>query len=144
MKKTMLLFLAFASSLLFADAPKYVFVFIGDGMSVPQRMVAEEYSQKLGKGKLILNHLSTHATTRTCSATSLVTDSAASGTAIACGVKTYNGAIGVDADKNKVESMAEAAKKAGRKVGIVTTVTLSHATPSAFYAHRQSRGLRLT
>ncbi|MBO7166543.1 MAG: alkaline phosphatase [Kiritimatiellae bacterium] len=141
MKKTMLLFLAFASSLLFADAPKYVFVFIGDGMSVPQRMVAEEYSQKLGKGKLILNHLSTHATTRTCSATSLVTDSAASGTAIACGVKTYNGAIGVDADKNKVESMAEAAKKAGRKVGIVTTVTLSHATPSAFYAHRQSRGL---
>ena len=141
MKKILVLALSSMCSLLFADAPKYVFVFIGDGMSVPQRMVAEEYSQKLGKGKLTLNHLSTHATTRTCSATSLVTDSAASGTAIACGVKTYNGAIGVDDDKNKVESMAEAAKKAGRKVGIVTTVTLSHATPSAFYAHRQSRGL---
>ena len=44
-------------------------------------------------------------------------------------------------EKNKVESIAEAAKAAGKKVGIVTTVTLVHATPAAFYAHRQSRGL---
>jgi alkaline phosphatase len=133
--------LVLCSVTLFAKAPKYVFVFIGDGMSVPQRMVAEEYAIKTGKGKLAINHLTTHATTRTCSATSLVTDSAAAGTAIACGVKTYNGAIGVDADKNKVESMAEAAKAAGKKVGIVTTVTIIHATPAAFYAHRESRSL---
>lgn len=133
--------LVLCSVSLFAKVPKYTFVFIGDGMSVPQRMVAEEYSIKTGRGKLAINHMTSHATTRTCSATSLVTDSAAAGTAIACGVKTYNGAIGVDADKKKVESMAEAAKSRGKKVGIVTTVTLTHATPASFYAHRQSRGL---
>jgi alkaline phosphatase len=139
--KTVFGVLVLCSITLFAKAPKYTFVFIGDGMSVPQRMVAEEFAIKTGKGKLAINHMSSHATTRTCSATSLVTDSAAAGTAIACGVKTYNGAIGVDADKNKVESMAEAAKAAGKKVGIVTTVTIVHATPASFYAHRQSRGL---
>lgn len=139
--KVVLGVLVLCSLSVFAKVPKYVFVFIGDGMSVPQRMVAEEYSLNSGRGKVALNHLTSHATTRTCSATSLVTDSAASGTAIACGVKTYNGAIGVDADKKPVESMAEVAKACGKKVGIVTTVTLNHATPAAFYAHRQSRSL---
>ena len=124
----------------FAATPKYVFLFIGDGMSVPQRMTAEEFSRKTGGGPLAMNAMPFSAMTRTCSATALVTDSAAAATAIACGVKTYNGAIGVGLDKKPVASCAEMAKKAGRKVGIVTTTTITHATPAGFYAHRANRG----
>lgn len=122
-------------------APRYVFLFIGDGMSTPQRMLAEEYARVTGMGELAMNHLPFHATTRTCSSSSLITDSAAAATAIACGVKTYNGAIGVDPARKPVASVAECAHRAGRKVGIVTTCTINHATPAGFYAHRVNRGL---
>ncbi|MBP5226542.1 MAG: alkaline phosphatase [Kiritimatiellae bacterium] len=128
-------------SSLFAAPPKYVLLFIGDGMSTPQRMIAEEFAIKTGKGEILANHLKYHATTRTCSSSSLVTDSAAAATAIACGTKTYNGALGMDADGNRLESIAEVAHKNGKKVGIVTTVTICHATPAGFYAHRKNRGL---
>ena len=123
-----------------AGGPKYVFMFIGDGFSVPQRMVAEEFSREIGRGELTCNHLPYHATTRTSSATSLVTDSAAAGTAIACGAKTYNSAVGVDKDGNPVESVAEQAHRLGRKVGIVSDCYLTHATPAVFYAHNKNRG----
>ena len=129
-----------ASCGLLAKEPKYIFLFIGDGMSTPQRMIAEEFSRKAGTGSLAMNDMPYQATTRTCSASSLVTDSAAAATAIACGVKTYNGALGVDAAGKRAVSCAEAAKKAGRKVGILSTVTITHATPGGFYAHRKNRG----
>ena len=122
-----------------ADTPRNVVLFIGDGMSVPQRMVAEEFSRKAGMGSLAMNDLPCQATTRTPSASSLVTDSAAAATAIACGEKTYNGAVGVGPDGSRLESCAEAARKAGRRVGIVTSVTINHATPAGFYAHRANR-----
>ena len=115
-----------------AQSPKYVFLFIGDGMSVPQRMIADEFSRKAGNGPLAMNAMPFTATTRTCSADSLVTDSAAAATAIACGVKTKNHYSGVDPHGNPVYSSALAAKKAGRKVGIVSTVTITHATPAGF------------
>lgn len=130
----------FALSLSAADKRvKYVFLFIGDGMSTPQRMIAEEFSIKLGKGKLEINHMPFHGTTRTVSASSLVTDSAAAATAIACGVKTTNGKLGVDPQNKRLESVAEVAKKKGKKVGIITSVTINHATPGGFYAHQASR-----
>jgi len=118
---------------------KYVFLFIGDGMATPQRMIADEFSRKAGHGKLALNTLHFHATTRTCSANSLVTDSAASATAIACGTKTNNGMVGVDPEGNRLQSVAEVAREKGKKVGIITSVTLNHATPAGFYGHRRSR-----
>ena len=124
----------------FGATPKYVFLFIGDGMSVPQRMTAEEFSRKSGAGSLAMNALPFSAMTRTCSADSLVTDSAAAATAIACGAKTKNHYSGVDPEGKPVYSSAVAAKKAGVKVGIVTTVTITHATPAGFYAHRNNRG----
>lgn len=125
-----------------ADCPKYIFLFIGDGMSLPQRMTAEEVSKVLGEPNLAMNHLPNQAVTTTRSANSLVTDSAASGTAIACGVKTYNGAIGVgESGTNRLTSVADVAKSAGYKVGILTTVTLNHATPASFYGHQRDRGM---
>ena len=123
------------------DTPRNVILFIGDGMSVSQRMVAEEFARKAGHGSLAMNSLPYQATTRTCSVSSLVTDSAAAATAIACGVKTVNGAVGVDEKGARVESCAEAAHHAGRRVGIVTSVTINHATPAGFYAHRKSRAM---
>lgn len=124
-----------------AKKVKYVFLFIGDGMSTPQRMMAEEFSILAGRGKLTINHLDNHATTRTISANALVTDSAAAATAIACGTKTYNGAVGVDSNKQRLESTAEVAKKAGKKVGIISSVPLNHATPAGFYGHQPGRNL---
>ena len=121
-------------------APKYVFLFIGDGMSVPQRMTAEEFSRKVGSGPLAMNSLPYSALTRSCSADSLITDSAAAATAIACGEKTNNHYSGVDPKGNPLESCAAFAKQTGRKVGVVSTVTITHATPAGFYAHRKNRG----
>jgi len=139
--RTVLAAFAAAVSLAASAAnPRYVFLFIGDGMSVPQRMIADEFSRKVGKGPLAMNSMPFMATTRTCSADSLVTDSAAAATAIACGEKTRNHYSGVDPDGKPVHSSALAAKKAGRKVGIVSTVTITHATPAGFYAHRTNRG----
>lgn len=120
---------------------KYVFLFIGDGLSIPQRMMAEEYLQKTEKRGLHINSMDYTAITTTRAANSFITDSAASGTAIACGAKTNNGFIGVGPDgKTRLESVAEVAHKNGRKVGIITSVTLNHATPASFYAHNASRG----
>ena len=124
----------------FANTPKYVFLFIGDGMSVPQRMTAEEFSRAVGSGPLAMNNMPFSAPTRTCSADSLITDSAAAATAIACGEKTNNHYSGVDPDGNPIYSCAKAAKDAGKKVGIMSTVTITHATPAGFYAHRKDRG----
>jgi alkaline phosphatase len=119
---------------------KYVFLFIGDGMSLPQRMMAEEFSMKTtGKG-LTINAMPQQSYTKSSSANSFITDSAASGTAIACGEKTNNQRLGVAPDgKRKLESVAEVAKKNGRAIGILTSITINHATPAAFYAHNESR-----
>ena len=132
--------LMLSASAAFAGAPKYVFVFIGDGMSTPQRMVAEEFARKTGHGDLAMNHLPYQANTRTKSADAVITDSAAAATAIACGEKTNNRMLGVDPATNRLVSVAEVAKRRGMKVGIITTVTIVHATPAGFYAHRASRG----
>ena len=140
MKKTLFALMCAAAASAFAAGPKYVFLFIGDGMSVPQRMTAEEYSRKVGTGPLAMNSLPYTATTRTCSFVSLVTDSAAAATAIACGEKTKNHYSGVDHDGKPIYSSAYFAKKAGCKVGIISTVTITHATPAGFYAHRTNRG----
>lgn len=67
-------------------------------------------------------------------------DSAASGTALATGVKTYNGAIAVDDHKRPLVSLTELARQAGKKAGIVTSVPFYDATPACFAAHNVGRG----
>ncbi|MBM3494237.1 MAG: alkaline phosphatase, partial [Armatimonadetes bacterium] len=68
------------------------------------------------------------------------TDSAAAATTMATGVKTYNNAIGMDVMGNPVENATEAAKRAGKSAGVITTVPISHATPAGFVAHNLTRG----
>ncbi len=67
------------------------------------------------------------------------TDSGAAATAMSAGVKTYNGAIGVDASEKPVEHLLENAKELNKSTGVVTTVEWSHATPAGFVAHNVSR-----
>ncbi len=67
------------------------------------------------------------------------TDSAASGTALATGTKTYNGAIGVDVDRSTLTNAVEVAEAAGRATGVITSVQFAHATPAAFSVHHPSR-----
>lgn len=68
-----------------------------------------------------------------------VTDSAAAATALATGVKTYNGAIGVDADEQPLETVMMRAKQKGKRTGLAVTSQIVHATPASYLAHDKSR-----
>ena len=125
--------LMLAAAQVHADAgknPKYVFFFIGDGMAMPQRSAAEYFlAAKDGKAepgivKLTMNQMPVQGMTTTYSLNSIITDSGAAGTDLASGVKSYNGAIGVDGAKKPVPTMAEKARDKGYKVGIVSSVGL--------------------
>ena len=72
-------------------------------------------------------------------ADNVITDSAAAATAFACGVKTHNLAIGVDKDDRKAETILEYAEKKGLSTGLVTTSSITHATPASFIAHNPYR-----
>lgn len=79
---------------------------------------------------------------QTRSSNSLITDSAAGATAFSCGLKTYNGAIGVEPiDKRPCGTVLEAAKRQGFSTGLVATSRITHATPASFYAHVVDRDL---
>ncbi len=138
----LLLFLLLAACVQ-AQQAKYVFYFIGDGMGLNQvnatEMFLAEQEGRIGVQPLLFTTFPVASMATSFSATNSVTDSAAGGTALATGNKSYNGAIGVDADKNPVVSIAERAKRSGKKVGITTSVSIDHATPSAFYAHQADR-----
>jgi alkaline phosphatase len=71
--------------------------------------------------------------------TGLITDSAAAATALATGIKTSNGSIGIDVNGQKIGNIIERCEKLGMSTGVITTVPISHATPAGFVAHQQSR-----
>jgi alkaline phosphatase len=125
--------------------PTYVFFMIGDGMGTAQRKIAEFYAglKNPGRpGELAMNQLPVYGFTTTTEVSGKITDSAAAGTALACGVKTINGVLGLGPDSTTPHrSMAFDAKESGKKVGIVTSVPIDHATPAAFYAQVKSRSM---
>lgn len=121
-----------------------MFYFIGDGMGLNQvnateMFLAEQENGRIGTSPLCFASFPYAGYATTYSATNSITDSSAAGTALATGVKTYNGAIGVNPDKEVVESVAVKAQRSGKRVGVTTSVSIDHATPSAFYAHQESR-----
>ena len=114
---------------------KNVIFMIGDGMGL-----AHTYSAMLrSQTPLALERAQYIGLSKTYSANNRVTDSAASGTAMATGHKTYNGAIGVDVDKKPVENMVERVQKKGIATGIVVTKDITDATPASFMSHQPSR-----
>lgn len=118
---------------------KYVFYFIGDGMGTTHVNGTETYlaavEGRIGTSPLCFASFPYSAFITTHSAKNGVTDSAAAGTALATGQKTFNGALGLAADSAAIQSLATWAYRAGAAVGVGTTVTIDHATPGAFYAH---------
>ena len=124
---------------------KYVFYFIGDGMGFNHVSIAEYYkgytegvfdSRPLSFSMFpVLGRAVTH------SASNLITDSSAAGTALSTGTKTNNGMLGIAPDSTtRLNSIAYKIHDAGFKVGISSTVGINHATPAAFYGHNISRG----
>ena len=113
---------------------KYVFLFIGDGMG---ENIRTYYQNQYPENNL--DDFPVTVKTNTNNALNKTTDSAAAGTAIACGVKTYNGAMGVNQDKNPVTSLAKIMRDNNFRIGIITSVGLNDATPGAHYANRLSR-----
>ena len=122
---------------------KYVFMFIGDGMGPHQVLSTEMYlaelEGKIGRKQLLMTTFPYSGQAATFSSSSGITDSAASGTCLATGKKTNNGVIGLVHDSTPVYSVASQLKEQGWGIGIMTTVTIDHATPSAHYAHTPSR-----
>lgn len=138
-----LLMFALAS---FGQKAKYVFYFIGDGMGVNHVNTAETYlgaiEGRIGITPLCFPSFPYSAMVNTQSGAQRVTDSAAAGTALATGYKSYNGALGLGVDRETVvTSIAKWAHDAGAAVGVTTSVTVDHATPGAFYAHQKHRSM---
>lgn len=118
--------------------PGNIILFIGDGMGRVHRQAAQ-WRCAGRSGKLAMDSMAYHGWVRTGSADSRVTDSAAAGTAIASGIKTNNGLIGMNSEFKPVATIMEEAEKKGKKTGIVTTTPIAHATPAAFAAHVKHR-----
>ena len=142
---TYLLLFVLVAGMACAQQAKYVFFFIGDGMGVNQVNATEMYlaekEGRTGVQNLLFGSFPVAGMATSFSASNSITDSAAGGTALATGSKTYNGAIGVDVDKQVLQSVAYRAKNSGKKVGIATSVSVDHATPAAFYAHQVNRNM---
>ncbi|MDN4525885.1 alkaline phosphatase [Fictibacillus fluitans] len=119
------------------DKAKNVIMFVGDGMGASHREAIRLAAQGLN-GELAMNNMPVAGNVHTHS-TSVVTDSAAAGTAMATGHKTFNGAIGVDENKKPVKSILEMASEAGKSTGLVTTSQITDATPASLGAHVNDR-----
>jgi alkaline phosphatase len=131
-------------------APKYIFLFIGDGMSHPQYQLTADFLAAIddpnpeilqGPSYLDFMNFPVAGLADTFDSTSFCPDSASTATSISTGKKTHSGTINMDENKEVAyETIAEKlhAQK-GFKVGIVSSVNINHATPAAFYAHQASR-----
>ena len=127
-------------------SPKYVFMFIGDGMSAPQTNAAQVFEGTNVSGKVAIKPLTftqfpVVGLQYTQDSTSFCPDSASTATSLSSGFKTHSGVIGMGVDKVTAgETIAEKVKEQlGWKVGIISTVTINHATPAAYYAHIANR-----
>lgn len=125
---------------------KYVFLFIGDGMGFAHVNITEAYlaslHDRIGFEHLEFTTFPQVGTVSTYANNRLITCSAAAGTALATGNKTNIDRISMDpAGEKAFETVAEKAKKNGYKVGIVTSVSIDHATPAVFYAHQPDRDM---
>ena len=145
------------------ESPKYVFLFIGDGMSYPQVQATADYLGALADddymqaepslddnggavldGPVALNFMNFEAagSAVTYDSNSFAPDSASTATSISTGHKTYSGSINVDETGTvEYETISEKLhEQLGWEVGVISSVNLNHATPAAFYAHQASRG----
>jgi alkaline phosphatase len=115
---------------------KNVILMIGDGMGLPDVYAAMTVSDK----PLNIERCNIIGLQKTFSSDNYITDSGAAGTALATGNKTKNGAIGMDSQGNRLKSILEIGEEHGLATGLVSTSSITHATPASFIAHQSSRG----
>jgi alkaline phosphatase len=144
---TLLLFIILSASLIscsdtnkstLKDTPeiKNIVFMIGDGMGLP----AVSSALTVSDHPLNIERCNIIGLQKTFSSNSYITDSGAAGTALASGKKTKNGAIGMDSQGNRVKSILEIAEEHGLATGLVSTSSITHATPASFIAHQSDRG----
>jgi alkaline phosphatase len=114
---------------------KNIILLIGDGMGLAQ-ITGGMY---LNKNKTALEKFPVVGLHKSHSSNNLITDSAAGATAFSCGVKTFNGAVGVDAAGKSKETILEEAEKRDLATGMLATSSIVHATPGSFIAHVSDR-----
>lgn len=126
-----------------SNIPHNIIMVVADGMgpayTTAYRNYADDPSTPAIETGILDQVLVGNASTYPASVSGYVTDSAAAATALATGVKSYNGAIGVDADKRPVESVLQQAKTLGMRTGVAVTSQINHATPASYLAHNESR-----
>ncbi|NLN30475.1 MAG: alkaline phosphatase [Bacteroidales bacterium] len=120
---------------LISGKTKNIILFIGDGMGVTHVTAG----MTVNKAALNLQKFPYSGFSITHSADNYITDSAAGGTAIACGVKTNNGMLGLNPDESVAVSVLEVLHENGLATGLVSTSSITHATPASFIAHNSSR-----
>ncbi|PQB06023.1 alkaline phosphatase [Aureitalea marina] len=118
------------------ERPKNIILLIGDGMGLSQVSAAQFYKE----GTPSFERFPVVGLSKTSSSDQLITDSAAGATAFASGVKTYNGAVGMNRDSISVPTILEQMSEQGYHSGVIATSSITHATPAAFYAHVKRRG----
>ncbi len=117
------------------EKPPNIILMIGDGMGL-SHISAGMYANG---NRTVLEEFEYVGLSKTHSLNYLITDSAASATAMASGVKTLNKVVGMDGDNNKQKTILEICKEKDYNVGLVVTSEIVHATPACFYANNQSR-----
>ncbi len=117
-------------------SPQNIIILVGDGMGAEHMGAA----WMVNKGALYMTQLPVAAHVNTLNSEGQITDSAAASTAFATGEKTRNGRIGMNAQGDKLSSIATHARKRGMKTGLVVTKPITDATPAGFYASVLKRG----
>lgn len=123
---------------------KNIIFLVSDGMSIGTLSMADQFlRRKNGKGSewisLYENQLVQRSLMDMASASSVVTDSAAASSSWGGGVRIKNGGLNTSPNGKKNMPILQKFKKAGKKVGCVTTVPIAHATPAGFSVSIKSR-----
>lgn len=117
------------------EKPLNVIILIGDGMGTTQLTIPYYY----GKKEPVFGYFGNVGLVETSSATHKITDSAAGSTAMFTGTKTYNDAVGVNKDTLIKLNLNEILSERGYRSGVITTASITGATPAGFYAHVSHR-----
>ncbi|MBL4586760.1 MAG: alkaline phosphatase [Flavobacteriales bacterium] len=118
--------------------PLNIIFMVGDGMGLSQMSSAYFFGEKEPN----FSRFPIVGLSQTRSGSHKITDSAAGATAFSCGIKTYNGAIGVNMDTTDVKTIVEELSEHGWNTGVVSTSSITHATPASFYARTASRQMQ--
>ncbi|MEX2477355.1 MAG: alkaline phosphatase [Gracilimonas sp.] len=120
---------------------KNIIFLIGDGTGLAQ-ITAGQYALVGPDGLLHMQTMPVTGIVKTHSSDNLITDSASGATAFSCGLKTYNGAIGVDPNIRPCKTILELAEEKGLSTGLVSTSSITHATPASYAAHVEQRSMQ--